>query len=470
MSLINQMLRDLDSREAGTRETPSMPPPVARRESGGAGTARKGIALVLVALSLFTVFWFSDPGQSFRAQLTGLLAEPVSAPVAEPVPAVEAVSHTREAAEVSPAAVPQAAPERPAPTLTRAEEGAAAPVPASVSETSVVRTQAQTALLSGASDLSPAVQDDAADLASTDSVTAVQREVTGKESGTVAVSNTEPPNRTVAAVPVAASKRPAVEPSTAQPERSGRVVESKKAVPARQAQQAERNTDGQSSPAPQAVAGLPQQETETAEAPRVRVTRVSPQVMRQSAGGAYREAREQLEAGDREEAEHALRHALSLDPALHPARHLLSMLRWQQGDRREAEKLLRDGLKMTPLHVPFAVLMARMMIESGEIEGARLLLEQHRSRSADDPDLLSLLGSVYQQGGQFAEAAALYRQLLAERPTDARTLAGLAIALDASGEHREALVRYRAALAAGPLPATVSGYARQRVAALTSEQ
>lgn len=470
MSLINQMLRDLDSREAGTRDAVSMPPPVAQRESGRAGTARKGIALVLVALSLFTVFWFLDPGQSFRAQLTGLLTEPVSAPVAEPVPAVEAVSHTREAAGASPVARPQGVPETPVPALSRAEEGPEEPVLAPVNEASVIHTQVQTAVLSGAPDLSPAVQDAAADLASTDSVAAHHREVTGRDSGTAEVTDTEPLNRAVVAVPVTAPERPTVEPSTARSERPDREVESKKAAPVRQAQQAQRKADGQSSPAPQAVAGLRERGTETAEAPRVRVTRVTPQVMRQSAGGSYREAREQLEAGDRDEAEHSLRRALSLDPGLHPARHLLSMLRWQQGDRREAEALLRDGLKMTPLHVPFVVLRGRMLIESGEIEGARLLLEQHRPRSADDPDLLSLLGSVYQQGEQFAEATALYRQLLAERPADGRTLAGLAIALDASGEHQEALIRYRAALAAGRLPAAVRDYARQRVAALISEQ
>lgn len=242
--------------------------------------------------------------------------------------------------------------------------------------------------------------------------------------------------------------------------------------PTLQVQPAEQTTGGRLTPAPDpanVVNVSPAAKREAAEPAQVRVTRADPGVIRQSAEGAYREAREQLEAGDRDEAEHSLRHALSLDSALHPARHLLSLLRWQQGDRRESERLLQEGLKMTPLHVPFVVLMGRMMIESGETEGARLLLERYRAGSGEDPDLLSLLGSVHQQAGRFAEAVAVYRELLLQRPGDARGLAGLAIALDARGEHEEALTRYRAALAAGQLPPAVSGYARQRVTALTSE-
>ncbi|MCW8906447.1 MAG: tetratricopeptide repeat protein [Sedimenticola sp.] len=420
MSLINQMLRDLDSREAGRRGAASMPPAVPGKTSASAGTGRKAIVLLLIAVSLSLLFWFSPAGDATRSRLVGWLATPGPTPAPDPggAPSGQVVR------------VLSAAPESQPTLLTEESTTIVSEAPTEVSLP--VETAPKEAL--------PGIEGDTARMESPGSTMASSGERTAESR----VEVPAPPAEEAEEPPVAVAD----EVLPGEP-----VVETGRVERVSQPRQT----------------GTPGAESEVVTPPAIRVTRVSSQETRESAEGAYRAAREQFEDGYPDEAERGLRHALTLDSAQHPARHLLSMLRYRQGDRQEAEALLREGIRITPVYAPFVVLLGRMLIESGATDEARRLLEQNLKITGDNPDLLSLLGSVYQQGGQFERAAAIYRRLLMERPADARVLAGLAIALDARGEHKEALDRYRAALGAGELPAAVGEYARQRVAALTSE-
>ncbi|MCW8904100.1 tetratricopeptide repeat protein [Sedimenticola sp.] len=206
------------------------------------------------------------------------------------------------------------------------------------------------------------------------------------------------------------------------------------------------------------------------EQPLVRVQKVAPKTVRESAANVYATALTHLEEGHLREAEAALRHCLTLDRAHTEARRLLVMLLLKDGERKEAAALLDAGLNIVPDAISLGALRARLLIEDGDLSRAVRLLEQQRSVAGDEIELLSLLGSAYQQTRQFPDAIGIYRRIIEQQPDNARAVAGLAIALDATGDHGEALSVYREALAFDALPAEVSEYARKRVSALSVER
>lgn len=440
MSLINQMLRDLDSRgAAGDGAVVAMPSTVVRDKTGSGRAAWKWILLVIIVLSLLFLLWFSTQKYVLRNRLetlfSGLAAEQV------PVVIVPAEQTAQRVVAVE-TETPQSSPEGTQEAHSLSGETA-----------SVDRSQ-------------PVVPTESKPLESTSAIPIVGTELSA-ESVTVRmeghaeaeqlppahVEGTITPSETRASAdgkgaqhqgkPVLQVDGPLPEAySSANPEMDSR---HEKAV----------------EPSP-----VVRPEAETA----IRVTRVSRESMQQSAGVAYVAAREAFNKGRLGEAAEGLRHALALDQSQHEARHLLSMLLWQQGERKAAVDLLQQGLQSAPDYAPFAVLRGRMLIEEGDISTALRLLEQYRRLAGEAPELLLLLGSVYQQAKKFPEAAGVYRQLVTRQPANARALAGLAISLDAQGKFDQALIRYRAALAVGGLPAAVSEYAGQRVSALTSER
>lgn len=200
------------------------------------------------------------------------------------------------------------------------------------------------------------------------------------------------------------------------------------------------------------------------------VRRVTPEKVRESAADVYATALVQLDDGRLREAMVSLRHALTLNRGHAGARRMLAMLLLNDGERSRATELLEEGLVLDPEAAPLLALRVRLLLEQGEAAGAIRLLEPRRAATIDDLELLSLLGSAYQQTRQFDRAVEIYRLITARQPDNGRALAGLAIALDATGAGGEALPLYRAALASNALPAQVSEYARQRVSAISVER
>jgi Flp pilus assembly protein TadD len=209
-----------------------------------------------------------------------------------------------------------------------------------------------------------------------------------------------------------------------------------------------------------------QQETKT----RIQVKKVTPIRVQASADNVYQTALQFLNEGRLTDAEASFRHVLTLDQRNHEARRILAMLLLNAGERGEFTSLLNEGIQMAPGHAPFVALLGRALLEFGENAKAIHLLERHLPTMDDDTELLELLGSLYQQSGQYAAAILRYRQLLERQPDNARAVAGLAISLDASGEQGEALKLYRQALNYRSLPDEVNEYARQRVLTLSVER
>lgn len=181
------------------------------------------------------------------------------------------------------------------------------------------------------------------------------------------------------------------------------------------------------------------------------------------------EARQALLAGDRER-------AISL----------LEALNRQQPDDREAlrwlarawlaagrgERLLAElpaQLQRFPADSELRVLLARAQLQGADSAAAAATLAAHLPPLAADPAYHALLAATYQQTGQWRDSARLYRNLVQLRPEQASWQLGLAIALEQLGERGAAVQHYRQALQGQGLDDASRRYARERTQALGGE-
>lgn len=179
------------------------------------------------------------------------------------------------------------------------------------------------------------------------------------------------------------------------------------------------------------------------------------------AAGEQLNALRALERGDSAAAESALRRALAADPGHSEALNTLAALLLRQQRSAELEALLADLL-----HVPrAAVLHARLLADRGDAAGALRSLEGVGEDSLDG-EALTVLGALRQRVGRHAEAVAAYRKAIARGQRAATTWAGLAISLEALAEHGPARSAWEQTLAATPLDPALERHARSRLSVL----
>lgn len=192
---------------------------------------------------------------------------------------------------------------------------------------------------------------------------------------------------------------------------------------------------------------------------------------RQRAANLFRDGLSALQQGRSQEAETALRTVLAVEPAHIGARDLLLRVLVQQKRQAEIRDLLAEGVRDVPHHLPYRIHFARLLVEEGALDQARQeLIRDPRPAIAEAPDLYALLATVHQRRGDYAEAARTYRLLLAVRPEQAVWWMGLGIALEGTGSYNQAGQAYRQALSRGGLSAGLQAYVRQRLAVLDSRK
>lgn len=167
---------------------------------------------------------------------------------------------------------------------------------------------------------------------------------------------------------------------------------------------------------------------------------------------AYREGRQAYEDNHTDASLEALRRALQLYPGHLPARELLSDQLEMAGRTDEAFALLTQGLTIAPDYTPFRKRVARMLLDRGDAAGAtRALIGNGLPRVEDDPELHRLLARIYLRLGENFLAAQTYRNLLVHEPQNGVFWVGLGDALAADGQPLEARKAYRRGLVMGGL-------------------
>lgn len=169
---------------------------------------------------------------------------------------------------------------------------------------------------------------------------------------------------------------------------------------------------------------------------------------------------------------------------LDEARSLLETLRSQQPDNPEVLRWLArvwlaggQGARLLgelpgwverfPQDGELRMLLARARLQHGDAAGAVTLLEGQLPAVARDPASHALLAAALQQIGRWHDSGRIYHDLVALRPAEATWQLGLAIALEQQGRRGEALARYRQSLPG--LDAASRRYVTERMQVLGGE-
>jgi MSHA biogenesis protein MshN len=182
---------------------------------------------------------------------------------------------------------------------------------------------------------------------------------------------------------------------------------------------------------------------------------------------AYRRGQMALAAGRNQEGTAALMQALEQHPAHLAARQALVSELLRQQRPAEAGGIMAEGLRLDPTQLSMRLRYAELLMTQGALEKARDLLLQGPPQSpASAPQLHALLGAIYQRLGQYQAAGQEYQALLTSQPDNALWQMGLGIAREHAGVPDEAIVAYRAALDGRGLSPALNNYIRQRLAVL----
>ncbi len=219
-----------------------------------------------------------------------------------------------------------------------------------------------------------------------------------------------------------------------------------------------------------AVPEAPQKKSALLAAPPITSTAVEktlrPLSAEQQAELAYRDGVRLLQSGRSSIAEPRLRAALSALPTYYPARAALAALLINGNRLAEAHSLLAAGLAMAPQQASLAKLYGRLLIEQGHAEQARAVLERAAPPVASDPEYYSLLAALYQRLGLYAQAAQTYRGILQTEPRNGVWWLGLGMALEGTGDAGDARQAYERAQQSGTLNPAVLQYVQAKLAAL----
>lgn len=388
MSLINQMLQDLDERRAAHGVGANLPNdvrplPRARQSNIPLGLAVAGAGLVIV-LGIVGVFFRDEVAQ----RLFGVVAT-VTESRAPAAPAASAVVPT------------VVAPSERAPVSVVAE-----PPPEPAVEVDVSLRMADF--------IDP--PDEAARVEQEATVSPPREQASATEPGEMKSKPTQPSKPPTAAVTAA---RPIAEKAVAKP------GEKNAELPAKQI---DAQINGRSEAAP-AIERTP--------------ANGSPH---ERAENDYRKAITAVNQGRVSEAIDNLRNALRQDSLHVASRQLLVKLLLEARNQDEAIQVLQDGIAGQPAQLGWAMSLARLQVDGGELDGAWKTLEHSLPAARNSPDYLGFAANVLQRLGRTDEAAEQYRKATRIAPSDGRWWLGLGWCLDAQGqtaEAREAFLRAR---------------------------
>lgn len=177
----------------------------------------------------------------------------------------------------------------------------------------------------------------------------------------------------------------------------------------------------------------------------------------------YQEALGLVEAGQHDKAIQGLTVLVDKHPEYNLARETLVTLLVQQGNQGSAEKILSTGLQLQPYYPPFIEMKAHFLVDEGKIEQALNLLKKAPPALAMHPEYYAFIAALYQRLGQFSSAESLYQQLTALHPEKGVWWLGLAVTEEGLGKNAQAMEAYAKADRSPDLDPELRGYVGTRL-------
>lgn len=177
----------------------------------------------------------------------------------------------------------------------------------------------------------------------------------------------------------------------------------------------------------------------------------------------YQQALQLSTQGHSHDAVKMLTSILNHNPDYTDVRKSLASLLIAQGNTVQAEQVIKIGLQQRPYYPDFVELKARLLVDDGQINKALELLQLAPPLLASNPEYHAFIAALYQRQGKSQYAEKLYEQLLAVQPNNAKWWMGLGIALDSLGKNSLAMQAYVRAGNSGQLNPELKMFAESRV-------
>ncbi len=161
-----------------------------------------------------------------------------------------------------------------------------------------------------------------------------------------------------------------------------------------------------------------------------------------------------------------LRSFAAANPAAHQSREMLAKLMLQQGDMIGAMEQADIGLGIQQDHYGYKKVKARVLMAAGVPAEAAELLAVRAPSLASDSEYHELLAASRLASQKYEDALVSYEALAAAAPQDARWWYGVAASQDAMGRSFEAVQTYERALQLPGLTPALRQNSQQRIASI----
>ena len=188
-----------------------------------------------------------------------------------------------------------------------------------------------------------------------------------------------------------------------------------------------------------------------------------PLTQEQKAHRSYRKSLELAEQGKRFEAEKLLQQLVKKYPRFKLARESLVTFLLDDKDYQKAVILLEKTLKIMPHSSKYARIYAQILLARGQADEALKILLKAAPPLTRDPQYYAVVAAAYKNTGQVLQAASVYTTLLKIQPNNSLWWMGLGICSERLHKNNEAISAYQKALMLGNLQTFLRTYVDSRI-------
>ena len=184
---------------------------------------------------------------------------------------------------------------------------------------------------------------------------------------------------------------------------------------------------------------------------------------KQQSANFYRDAVAMVQDGHLADAKDALTQALDAYSANHDERKMLANLLVDSGRSGDAMLLLGKGLSLAPGNSEFCMALARLQVATGAKLEAFATLQQGLANAGDDGDYHGFYAALLQSLGRYEESTKHYLVALRSNPSMPTWLVGIGISFRAQKKLGDAAEAFKRAIDTGELSTEVANFAGQQI-------
>ena len=185
--------------------------------------------------------------------------------------------------------------------------------------------------------------------------------------------------------------------------------------------------------------------------------------LQQQAENEFRKAYALMQQGQTNAAISGYETAIKLDAGHNVARQTLVRLLLESKRNAEAERLLQEGLQHDPKQGSMAMLLARMQVGRNELDQALETMKKSLPYAEKQADYQSFVAALLQRKNRHKEAITHFEHALQLSPKSGVWLMGLGISLRAEQRTEEARDAFKRALESNNLSAELQSFVKQQL-------